>query len=142
MVWLFCRYRFTCGYYGEFCYQKVVLVKKICFFVECLFRFALWKTLSHCIIFYLLYYFYLLFCYFISYFYFVFVYGSTSLCGSTTGHSILCSFIWYCSKYDNYLYLKSPLYFCVVVRRKRWDSNSGDYGGTHLGLPLGHFRWG
>ena len=22
MVWLFCRYRFTCGYYGEFCYQK------------------------------------------------------------------------------------------------------------------------
>ena len=80
--------------------------------------------------------------FFISYFYFVFVYGSTSLCGSTTGHSILCSFIWYCSKYDSYLYLKSPLYFCVVVRRKRWDSNSGDCGGKHSGLPLGHFRWG
>ena len=22
MVWLFSRYQFTCGYYGEFCYQK------------------------------------------------------------------------------------------------------------------------
>ena len=43
-------------------------------------------------------------------FLFVFVYGSFFLlCGSTTDHSILCGFIWNCSKYCSYLYLKSPL---------------------------------
>ena len=68
----------------------------------------------------------------------LFVNGSFfPLYGNTTGHSILHTFIWCCSKT---LYCISNLRsnFRVLVVRKRWVSNSGDCGSTHSGLPLGH----
>ena len=118
--------------------KNFLLVKKVSFFVGCLIRFMLWKTLSHCIIICIWCYFYLFLLVELFLLYFLWTVVSSSyvvILPVTLFYMVLYGII---AKYCIYCIYDLHCSFCVLVVRKRWVSNSGNCRGRHLGLPLRH----